>query len=362
MNKKRRELAYKFSRRTNAQWKDLHWNSKLCAANLLQFIILSVVILPLLRSEVLAQTRIVQAIPTKSFGYLPLFVAQENGFYNDESLEVISPVVRSAAALPGLLSGEIHFGSAESGMRVAMRGTPVKAIIFYYDRATWIFMGRPEIRSIRDLNGKNIAVNALGAGADLTTREILRSYGLQEKNYNLIALGQDSQRILALIKNQVQATLLNPDSAAVAETQLDGIRRLAHSGDVQKTPFSGFVVTEKLLSENRQLVKKFVRATLKGIVLTREQPQVAARVAEKIFGMKPEIALSAVRNTIPSISAKDPGGFTETGISQFIMQNAKQVGVKAEEIRISDIADLTLLREVQRELGLPCEGGYGCRR
>jgi ABC-type nitrate/sulfonate/bicarbonate transport system substrate-binding protein len=175
-------------------------------------------------------------------------------------------------------------------------------------------------------------------------------------------LGQDSQRILALIKNQVQATLLNPDSAAVAETQLDGIRRLAHSGDVQKTPFSGFVVTEKLLSENRQLVKKFVRATLKGIVLTREQPQVAARVAEKIFGMKPEIALSAVRNTIPSISAKDPGGFTETGISQFIMQNAKQVGVKAEEIQISDIADLTLLREVQRELGIPCEGGYGCRR
>ena len=71
MNKKRRELAYKFSRRPNAQWKDLHWNSKLCGANLLQFIILLVVILPLLRSEVLAQTRIVQAIPTKSFGYLP---------------------------------------------------------------------------------------------------------------------------------------------------------------------------------------------------------------------------------------------------------------------------------------------------
>ena len=40
-------------------------------------------------------------------------------------------------------------------------------------------------------------------------------------------------------------------------------------------------MTEKLLSENRQLVKKFVRATLKGIVLPREQPQVAARVAEK---------------------------------------------------------------------------------
>lgn len=331
-------------------------------ATLAKLGILGLAVLSIWNCQALAQTKIVQAIPTKSFGYLPLFVAQESGFYSDESLEVIAPVVRSAVALPGLLSGEIHFASAESGMRVAMRGTPLKAIIFYYDRATWILMGRPEIRSIRDLNGKNIAINSLGAGADFTTREILRASGLQEKNYNLIALGQDSQRILALVKNQVQATLLNPDTAAVAETQIDGIKRLAHSGDVQKTPFSGFVVTEKLLSENRQLVKRFVRATLKAIVLTREQPQAAARVAEKIFGMKPEIALSAVRNTIPSISARDPGGFTETGINQFILQNAKPIGVKPEEVRIADIADLTLLREVQKELGISCEGGYGCRR
>src|ERR1044071_9058226 len=153
--------------------------------------------------DVLAQTKIVQAIPTKSFGYLPLFVAQQSGFYSDESLEVIAPVVRSAVALPGLLSGEIHFASAESGMRVAMRGTPLKAIIFYYDRATWVFLGRPEIRSIRDLIGKNIAINSFGAGADLTTREILRANGLQETNYNLVALGQDSQRILSLVNNQV---------------------------------------------------------------------------------------------------------------------------------------------------------------
>ncbi|HEY7165848.1 MAG TPA: ABC transporter substrate-binding protein [Candidatus Binatia bacterium] len=314
------------------------------------------------RCDVQAQTRIVQAIPTKSFGYLPLFVAQQNGFYSDEGLEVIAPVVRSAVALPGLLSGEIQFASAESGMRVAMRGTPVKGIVFYYDRATWVLLGRPEIRSIRDLNGKNIAINSFGAGADFTTREILRANGLQEKDYKLVALGQDSQRILALMNNQVQATLLNPDTAAIAETQIEGIRRLAHAGDFQKTPFSGFVVAEKLLSENRQLVKRFVRATVKAILLSREQPQQAARVAEKVFGMKPEIATSAVRNTIPAISAKDPGGFTDVGITQFILQNAKAMSVRAEDVRIPDVADLTLLREVQRELGIMCEGGYGCKK
>jgi hypothetical protein len=78
--------------------------------------------------------------------------------------------------------------------------------------------------------------------------------------------------------------------------------------------------------------------------------------------MKPEIATSAVRNTIPAISAKDPGGFTDVGITQFILQNAKAMGVRAEDVRIPDVADLTLLREVQRELGIMCEGGYGCKK
>jgi len=95
MNQKRRQLATKFSWRTTGQRADVNWSVRFFAATLL------LVIVPLLSFPVLAQTRIVQAIPTKSFGYLPLFVAQENGFYNDESLEVISPVVRSAAALPG---------------------------------------------------------------------------------------------------------------------------------------------------------------------------------------------------------------------------------------------------------------------
>jgi ABC-type nitrate/sulfonate/bicarbonate transport system substrate-binding protein len=116
---------------------NLDWLRFLAASSLLVVRVLSF--------SVLAQTKDrTSHLPTKSFGYLPLFVAQENGFYKDESLEVIAPVVRSAAALPGLLSGEIHFASAESGMRVAMRGTPLKAIIFYYDRATWIFMGVPK--------------------------------------------------------------------------------------------------------------------------------------------------------------------------------------------------------------------------
>ncbi|MGH7768828.1 MAG: ABC transporter substrate-binding protein, partial [Candidatus Binatia bacterium] len=54
------------------------------------------------------QIKIVQALPTKSFGFLPLFVAQEKGFYRSEGLEVSTPVMATGPSIAGILSGEVH--------------------------------------------------------------------------------------------------------------------------------------------------------------------------------------------------------------------------------------------------------------
>ena len=44
------------------------------------------------------QTRLIQAIPTKSFGFLPLLVAQQRGLYQAEGLEVLAPVMKCRRA------------------------------------------------------------------------------------------------------------------------------------------------------------------------------------------------------------------------------------------------------------------------
>jgi NitT/TauT family transport system substrate-binding protein len=309
-----------------------------------------------------SQTRIIQALPTRSFGFLPLFVAQETGFYRAEGLEVAAPLMKMSPGVAALISGEIHFAAADSAMRAAMAGTPVKAVVFYYDRPTMVFVGRPEIRSMRDLQGKNIAILSYGSAVDFATRQILRSHGLADRDYTLVPMGPEPQRILGMAKGIVHASLLNPDGAAIAETQVEGLKLLASFGDLQKTPFSGFAAGTRFLSENRETVKKFLRATLKAIILTRDQPQVAARVAEKALGLDGKVALSATRVIVGAISVKDPGGFTETGMRAWIDDNAKNTSRKADEVKISELADLGLLREVQQELGIRCEGGYGCGR
>ena len=87
-----------------------------------------------------AQTKLIESIPAKSFGWLPSYVAQEKGFFKAEGLEVIIPVIRSHIGMAALLSGEVHFANASSVMTAAIQEAPVKAIMFYYDRLTWLFM------------------------------------------------------------------------------------------------------------------------------------------------------------------------------------------------------------------------------
>jgi ABC-type nitrate/sulfonate/bicarbonate transport system substrate-binding protein len=309
-----------------------------------------------------AQTRLIQAIPTKSFGFLPLLVAQERGFYHAEGLEVLAPVMKMPPSVAALISGEVHFAAADSAMRAALTGTPVKAIVFYYDRPTMLFLGRPEIRAVRDLQGKNIAILSYGSAVDFATRQILRAHGLADKDYTLVPLGPEPQRMLGLAKGLVHASLFNPDGAAIAETQVEGLKILASFGDLQRTPFSGFAASARFVSANPETVKKFLRATVKAIVLTRDQPHIAARVAEKALGLEGKAALSAVRSIVGAISVKDPGGFSEAGMRAWIADNAINAGRKIDEVKISEVADLRLLREVQQELGIRCEGGYECGR
>lgn len=312
-----------------------------------------------------SQTKMFIGIPAKTVGFLPLFIAEEKEFFKAEALDVVNVVMRPQTGLAGLLSGDVQIGLGQSAVRAAMKGARLKAIIFLYDRPTLIFMARPEIHSFQDLTGKKIATSFHGSDVDFHTRKLMRTRGLKDKDYGIVPLGPDPQRLLAMMQGLVQATFLNVDHAAIAENKFKGVKRLTTVGDLGKGLFSGLGTSDKFLAENPQAVKKLLRATLRGMLVLRDQPEEAARIAQKFIGLDPKIGLSAVRNMREAIGSTDPGGFPEAVMREWILENAEIAGVTAEDakrVKVPDVANLKLLREVQEELGIVCEGGYGCKR
>jgi hypothetical protein len=92
-----------------------------------------------------------------------------------------------------------------------------------------------------------------------------------------------------------------------------------------------------------------------------QRPDEAAQVAAKELKLNPEIAREATTQVLHFMSPHDPGGFTEKGMRLHLKYTAPRLGVDADKVPISQIADLSFLREVQRQMGIYCRDGYLCK-
>ena len=300
-----------------------------------------------------------QAISTPDFGYLPNYVARAKGFFTDERLDVKVIVMNSRVSMPALIANEIHFGVAGPSITGALRGAPLKAIFFIYNTSTFQFTVRPEIRGPEDLKGKAIAISSPGATNDHAMRLMLVKLGLDPvRDVKFVAIGDAKARMIAMETGQIAAAANNPDVAA--ELVRKGFRILMHSGDVFPVPFSGTAVNDRLIRENPDMIKRWLRAHVRALLFIRQRPDEAAQIAVKYLKLNSEIARDAVAQVLQFISPDDPGGFTERGMRIFLQETAPRLGVDPDKVAISQVADVSFLREVQSQMGIRCRGGYAC--
>ena len=134
-------------------------------------------------------------------GYLPLFVAIHRGFFNAESIEVELPMMLPQLAHHALgLTGDVEYhGVADSVLRLAARGAPLKAIFFGAVRPNYFLMAKPQIRSVGELRGKYIGMARFGDTVELASRIPLNRAGLDlQRDAVPILMGLPSTRVAAL--------------------------------------------------------------------------------------------------------------------------------------------------------------------
>lgn len=303
---------------------------------------------------------VLQAISTFDFGYLPTLLARSKGFFVQEGLDFKMLVVSVRVSVPALMSREVHFAAAGSSMPAALKGAPLKAVYYTYNTSTFQLMVRPEVAGPQSLKGKAIAVSSPGSSNDQAARLMLKKLGLEAgRDVTLLSTGDSQARLLAMESSRAAGSAVNPDVAA--HLALRGYRILMNSSEVYPVPFSGMAAHEDLIRENPDLIKRWLRAHLRAILYIRKNPEDAAQVAAKELKLAPEVATGATKLLMPVLSADDPGGFTENGMRLNLEYSASRQGGDASKVPIAQVADVSLLREVQREMGIRCKDGYQCR-
>ncbi len=170
----------------------------------------------------------------------PIFVAQEKGLFARNGIEVkLTSTPNSVFQLTNLIAGKFDIGMTAIDNVIAYqegqgevtvdRKPDLFAFLGVNSGGRFNLMVTPDIKSFADLNGRELAVDALTTGYAFLLMEMLRQGGLKPEDYKLVSAGGSSQRWEALGEKKHAGTLLNAPFDIMAENA--GFRRLASSSD-----------------------------------------------------------------------------------------------------------------------------------
>jgi NitT/TauT family transport system substrate-binding protein len=294
----------------------------------------------------LGADRVRLALPAKSMGYLPLFVGVHRGFFKDEGIDIDLLIMLPQLAHNALMSGEVDYhGAADSALRLAARGAPLKAIFFGAMRPNYFLMAKPQIKSVAELRGKLIGIVRFGDTVELATRIALSREGLDpQKDVIPIMIGLPATRVAALAAGSIDATIAVPPDNVLLKRK--GFRELLFLGDAVEFPSNGFTTTDRQLAEKRDLTKRMLRALFRGLLFATERPDDSVQIIEREWKVESAVARESYASLTRSFSRD--GTASEAGV-KFHLQYIQRLEKPIEDVSPSKVVDFRLLEEVRRE-------------
>lgn len=293
------------------------------------------------------------AVPGLNLNYLSIFSADAKGFYKDEGLENETIVIGGPAGIAALISGDVDYsGAGGSGLRAAIKGAPLKAILYQTDRPTWYLIVHPTISRATDLKGKKIGVALLGDSEDRFTTLFVERAGLSAKDVTKITLGTSpNDKILGVKSGAVAAVVLDPAGAVAAERE--GLRNLAYLGDIFPLPFQGYVATDKKIAENPAQLKRWLRAVIRGLLFLRERPEEAAEIAMKRLRLRnvtKAMLVEAINGYARALPQGVPGLPSAEGIKNILEYEIRLPMKLDAPVAAEKFLDLRWVAEVKKEI------------
>lgn len=246
-------------------------------------------------------------------------LADALGYLDGLKIKLVGEVQGGPAALQGLATDQTDFAVGPfngATAKVVSTGLKLKAVVAAYGstdkvNSSLLTLESSDIKGARDLIGKKVAVNTLGANAEAVLDTYLEKEGLSQaeiKKVTLVPLpGINTEP--ALRKGQVDAAYLGFAAKAVALGH-GGIRTLATDIDFVG-PYNGgsYVLKDEFIKKHPATAKKLVGAITKAIVwdqahTPQETIAVYSRYLEKVG--RPQYAKALVNWSGNGIAT--PGG------------------------------------------------------
>ena len=305
-------------------------------------------------SNIWAQEKVRIAYPSTSYSTMPLVIGRREGLFTQEGLNAELIQIPPNIGITALLNGEVEFTTTQgSVVRAAARGMPIKSVSIIADRPVYYLVARPPFNSVASFKAKTkpiIGVNSLGGSVHMIAKEILTHGGVNpDKDVAIIVSGDNQTSLQAAQLGRIDATLVPVPWQAQAIKL--GLNVVSYAGEIVQNPLGGLGTSELLMQKKPDLIKKVIRASLKGTAFLREKKNKNRVVAAIMawFRIDYEVANQSYDQMILAFPLN---GETSSEALKKDLDIARQLSGIQSDVPLSRVVDFRLLREVQKDLGL----------
>ena len=296
-----------------------------------------------------AADRVRMGFPDLAAQFLPLPLAEKRDFLKEQGLQGEFIRIRPAISSAALVSGEIDYDTVlGNGIGAAIRGLPIRVVACFLPATPIALISRSEFKSVQDLKGKNIGLNTFGGTLESISRLIAKHFGLDpDKDLKFLATGTVESRFAAMQQGLTAATLGSPPIDFLGKKL--GFVVLARANELFNFQASGLVVSVRTIKEKPEQIKRVIKAGIKASRYIRQNREGTLPVMTEWLKIDKEIAAVTYDSVWKAFT--EDGTLPENGL-RVAIDEARRVGKVDREVSFSEVADLSILREAQKELGI----------
>lgn len=252
-----------------------------------------------------APTKIVFSLDFIPLGrHAPWYAALAEGYFKDEGLDVsIIPAQGTAQVIQAVESGTANIGFVDVPSVVIARsnGSKLKMVAVNYEKAPYAIFSLStgaNVTQPKQLEGLN-----LGSGAGSFTPKVIQGFmaqkGLDPSKLTISNVAPPA-RATTLLSGQIPAieffVMAKPGLEAGAKGANTELRTLLLADHGLELYSNGIAATDDYIAKNPDVLKRFVRAALKGWKFTLDNPdKAAADQIKSVPTLKPEAIVAEIK-------------------------------------------------------------------
>ena len=280
---------------------------------------------------------------------LPLYLADAGGFYAKQGLKVaISDMGGGTRGAQALEAGEIqvmHVGLSGVVDRNT-KGGDLRVIASLSNVMRFTFFSDPRVKTAADLKGGIVGVSSFGSESDIAATLALQKLGLTRADVTLKEVGGSPQRLAAIKSGAIKAAAMNEPVATQAREQ--GLFPMLDLF-AEQIPwlFTGLSVSKRYLDGNRELLMRFIKATLEGSYRGLADEKWAKEVLAKAFKLSDpkiiDIAYTDFKAQMPQ------NAMPTRAAAENVLAQLQSFGIRLKSQRVEDYVDTSILDALSKD-------------